>query len=88
MEHKIPHRSTEKNKKLLLEVAAKLFLQKGYTATTLREIAKEAVVHARPNMRRNRNLRRNSNGKYGTRNFSLLLLRETAILKKRANVVP
>ena len=45
MEHKIPHRSTEKNKKLLLEVAAKLFLQKGYTATTLREIAKEAGVN-------------------------------------------
>lgn len=45
MEHKITHRSTEENKKLLLEVAAKLFLQKGYTATTLREIAKEAGVN-------------------------------------------
>lgn len=45
MEHKVPHRSAEENKKLLLNAAAKLFLQKGYTAATLREVAKGANVN-------------------------------------------
>ena len=45
MEHKITHRSTEENKRLVLRAAAGLFLQKGYTATTLREIAREAGVN-------------------------------------------
>ena len=45
MEHKPNHRSTGENKRLLLGAAAKLFLQKGYTASTLREIAREAGVN-------------------------------------------
>ena len=45
MEHKMPHRSTEETKRHLMHTAAKLFLNKGYTATTLRAIAKEADVN-------------------------------------------
>ena len=45
MERKTNYRSTEENKKLLLQAAMNLFLQKGYTATTLREIAKAADVN-------------------------------------------
>ena len=45
MEHKVFHRSSAENKHLILRAAAGLFLQKGYTATTLREIAKEAGVN-------------------------------------------
>ena len=39
------HRTAEENKRLLLQAATRLFLQKGYSATTLREIAKEADVN-------------------------------------------
>lgn len=45
MEHKTVHRTSEENKQLVLRAAAKLFLQKGYTATTLRQIATEAGVN-------------------------------------------
>jgi len=42
MDQKTIHRSSERNKQLILRTAAELFLRKGYTATTLREIAKES----------------------------------------------
>lgn len=45
MEQKTIHRTSEENKQLVLHTAARLFLQKGYTATTLRQIAKEAGVN-------------------------------------------
>ena len=45
MEHKATYRSAEENKKLLLNASMRLFLQKGYTATTLRAIAQEAGVN-------------------------------------------
>lgn len=45
MEHKTIHRTSEENKRLVLHAAARLFLHKGYTATTLREIAKESGVN-------------------------------------------
>ena len=45
MEHKTNYRTTEETKQLVLHAAAKLFLKKGYTATTLRRIAKEADVN-------------------------------------------
>lgn len=45
MEHKSISRSIEENKRIILYTAAKLFLNKGYTATTLRLIAKEADVN-------------------------------------------
>lgn len=45
MEHKTNYRTSEDNKQLVLHTAARLFLQKGYTATTLRKIAKEAGVN-------------------------------------------
>ena len=45
MDHKTIHRTSEENKQLVLRTAARLFLQKGYTATTLRQIAKEAGVN-------------------------------------------
>ena len=45
MGKKIIHRAAQENKQLLLSAAAKLFLQKGYSATTLREIAREAGVN-------------------------------------------
>ena len=45
MERKLVHRTAEETKQLALRAAAKLFLQKGYTATTLREIAREAGVN-------------------------------------------
>jgi len=45
MDQKTIHRTSEENKKLVLHAAAKLFLRKGYTATTLREIAKESGVN-------------------------------------------
>lgn len=45
MENKSVHRTTEKNKQLILQAATKLFLRKGYTATTLREIAKASGVN-------------------------------------------
>lgn len=37
-------RTPEETRRLVLHAAARLFLQKGYTATTLREISKEANV--------------------------------------------
>ena len=40
-----PERSTELSKKMVLSTASRLFLEKGYTATTLREIAKESGVN-------------------------------------------
>jgi len=45
MEHKRAPRSAQENKEWLLCAAAKLFLRKGYTASTLREIAREAHVN-------------------------------------------
>lgn len=45
MDQKTIHRSSERNKHLILRTAAELFLRKGYTATTLREIAKESGVN-------------------------------------------
>lgn len=45
MEHKTIYRTSEENKQLVLHASAKLFLQKGYTSTTLRQIAKEAGVN-------------------------------------------
>ena len=45
MDQKTIHRTSEENKQLVLHTAARLFLQKGYTATTLRQIAKEAGVN-------------------------------------------
>lgn len=45
MEQKTIYRTSEENKQLVLHAAARLFLQKGYTATTLRQIAKEADVN-------------------------------------------
>lgn len=45
MENKPVHRTTEENKRLILRTATGLFLHKGYTATTLREIAKESGVN-------------------------------------------
>ena len=45
MDHKTIHRTSAENKQLILHAAAKLFLQKGYTATTLRQIANEAGVN-------------------------------------------
>lgn len=45
MDQKTIQRTSEENKQLVLHTAARLFLQKGYTATTLRQIAKEAGVN-------------------------------------------
>ena len=45
MDQKPIQRTSEENKQLVLRTAARLFLQKGYTATTLRQIAKEAGVN-------------------------------------------
>ena len=45
MDQKTIQRTSEENKRLVLHTAARLFLQKGYTATTLRQIAKEAGVN-------------------------------------------
>ncbi len=45
MEQKTIHRTSEENKQLVLRTAARLFLHKGYTATTLRQIAKESGVN-------------------------------------------
>ncbi|MBR3796403.1 MAG: TetR/AcrR family transcriptional regulator [Clostridia bacterium] len=45
MEQKGLHRSTEENRRLILWAAARLFEQNGYTATTLRQIAKEAGIN-------------------------------------------
>lgn len=45
MENKAIPRSSEDNKRIILCTAAKLFLSRGYTATTLRLIAKEADVN-------------------------------------------
>ena len=45
MDQKTIHRTSEENKQLVLHTAARLFLQNGYTATTLRQIAKEAGVN-------------------------------------------
>ena len=45
MDQKPIQRTSEENKQLVLHTAARLFLQKGYTATTLRQIAKEAGVN-------------------------------------------
>lgn len=45
MEQRAIHRTSDENKQLVLHAAAKLFLKKGYTATTLRQIANEADVN-------------------------------------------
>ena len=45
MEQKSNHRSVQLKKERVLHTAAGLFLRKGYAATTLREIAKEAGVN-------------------------------------------
>lgn len=45
MDQKTINRTSEENKQLVLHTAARLFLQKGYTATALRQIAKEAGVN-------------------------------------------
>lgn len=45
MEQKGLHRSTEENRRFILWAAARLFVQNGYTATTLRQIAKEAGIN-------------------------------------------
>lgn len=45
MENKAIPRSSEDNKRIILCTAARLFLSRGYTATTLRLIAKEADVN-------------------------------------------
>lgn len=45
MEHRSIHRTTDENKQLILRAATNLFLHKGYTATTLREIARESGVN-------------------------------------------
>jgi len=45
MERRALHRSTEENKRLILRAAARLFVQSGYTAATLRQIAKEAGIN-------------------------------------------
>lgn len=45
MDHKAIPRSSEDNKWIVLYMAAQIFLSKGYTATTLRLIAKEADVN-------------------------------------------
>ena len=45
MDQKTIQRTSEENKQLVLHTAARLFLQKGYTATALRQIAKEAGVN-------------------------------------------
>ena len=45
MDQKTINRTSEENKQLVLRTAARLFRHKGYTATTLRQIAKESGVN-------------------------------------------
>ena len=45
MKKKTVHRTAEENRKLVLRAAAGLFLQKGYTATSLREISRISGVN-------------------------------------------